>query len=128
MALPRLSRRTFLRGAGGIGIGLPLLECMGTARAAAPAPIRFLLTFGGFSLGADEDPTPNLLLPTTTGRGYALTEAGMPLAAVQNEITLISGLRIPAATIGLQTPTAGRGSGIDSFHWHTNPLDRKSVV
>lgn len=122
MALPRLSRRTFLRGAGGIGIGLPLLECMGTARAAAPAPIRFLLTFGGFSLGADEDPTPNLLLPTTTGRGYALTEAGMPLAAVQNEITLISGLRIPAATIGLQTPTAGRGSGIDSFHWHTNPL------
>jgi hypothetical protein len=121
MRAPRLDRRTFLRGAGGIGIALPLLDCM-SARAAEGSPRRFLLTFGGFSLGADEDPSPNLLLPTSTGRGYALTEAGLPLTSVQDDVTLVSGLRIPAAAPGQATPAGGRGAGVDSFHWHVNPL------
>ena len=48
----RSRRRAFLRGLGGIAIGLPFLEIMLPKRAsAAPAPLRYIVSFAGSSLG-----------------------------------------------------------------------------
>ena len=49
-----IHRRTFLRGAGGVALSLPLLECM-AADAEVEVPKRFLgLYIGhGFSLGGE---------------------------------------------------------------------------
>jgi len=54
MRKPQLSRRTVLKGAGGIAIGLPLLEEMlGTPAAAAPAvPVRAFNVFFGLGIPA----------------------------------------------------------------------------
>lgn len=55
----RLSRRTMLRGLGGVAIGLPTLECMLNASGAAYAqsgaalPKRYALLFAGQSIGGD---------------------------------------------------------------------------
>jgi hypothetical protein len=55
----RLHRRTFLRGAAGVAVGLPVLECMlnsnGTAYAAGGGglPCRYAIVFAGQALGGD---------------------------------------------------------------------------
>lgn len=87
-----LSRRTFLRGAG-VALGLPVLSAM-TPRSlrAAPAatpsgpPKRFAFIY-----------TPNgynqeTFLPAQTGRTWTLPAALQPLAPVQSEVTLVTGL------------------------------------
>lgn len=90
-----LSRRTFLKGLGGAAVPLPLLEIMRTraahAQAATPPP-RFLVTFGGVSVG----PSANIV-PSKLGRGYDLKRALLPLGqnAIQNDVSVVSGLRIP---------------------------------
>ena len=79
----RLSRRTLLRGAGGVMVGLPLLECMldgGPARAqTATAPKRYLVVFDGQSLGGDDDTLLSEFIPETVGAGYDLKTALAPL-------------------------------------------------
>ena len=50
-----ISRRTVLRGAGGLALALPPLEIMsrpGTAHA-APGPKRFVMAYSGSSLGTE---------------------------------------------------------------------------
>ncbi len=129
--MQRLARRTFLRGLGGTAIALPLLEIM-TARAsragrAGPGldadgmPLRYLVCFGGFSLGTDGDTDPNTFVPTATGPAYDLPSGLLPLADVQDHVSVVSGLRIPAPSSGIEAPPGGRAGG-DSFHFHTNPL------
>ncbi|HSP18207.1 MAG TPA: hypothetical protein VLQ79_01735 [Myxococcaceae bacterium] len=71
----RLSRRTLLRGAGGVAVGLPLLEAMldgRPARAQTAAPRRYLVVFDGQSLGGDGDPLDSDLVPDAVGPGYDL--------------------------------------------------------
>jgi len=116
MALP-ITRRTMLRGAGGAAITLPLLDIMldrrGSARAqSAPIPKRYIVCFGGQSLGGDGDPLHNDYVPSTVGRNYDLKSALAPLAAVQGEVSVVSGLSIPTANGGA-VPSAGRR---DDFH------------
>jgi hypothetical protein len=115
MAL-RFSRRTFLQGAGGAAIALPALDVMfdhnGQAFAQAAPPKRYLVCFCGQSLGGDGDPLHNDYVPKTIGPNYDLKSALMPLAPVQSEISVVSGLSIPTANGGA-VPAAGRR---DDFH------------
>ena len=116
MALP-ITRRAMLRGAGGAAISLPVLDLMfdrrGTARAQSAAlPKRYIVCFGGQSLGGDGDPLHNDYVPNTVGRNYDLKSALAPLAAVQGEVSVVSGLSIPTANGGA-VPAGGRR---DDFH------------
>src|SRR4051812_39902940 len=99
----KVSRRAVLRGAAGLAVPLPLLEIMldssKTLAQTAP-PNRYVLCFDGQSLGADNDPLHNDYVPNTLGFGYDLKTALAPLAgfnSVQNEISVVSGLKIPTA-------------------------------
>ncbi len=92
VALSRpLSRRTFLRGAG-VTIALPVLHAMAPAslRASAAAPaappkrFAFIYTPNGYN--------QETFLPAQTGRTWSLPVALQPLAPVQSEVTLVTGL------------------------------------
>ena len=88
-----LPRRAVLRGLAGTAISLPLLEPMldgAKARAATPPPLRYLVTFGGLSTG-----NPDLIVPSTVGANYDVKRALAPLANVKNDVTVVSGLRLP---------------------------------
>lgn len=92
----RLSRRTVLRGAGSLAIGLPMLDIMldehGTALAGGePLPKRFITwMFGnGVDLEAWE--------PTDVGADWTLPEVMAPLAPVKDHVSVCSGLEIRSA-------------------------------
>src|SRR3954469_5218637 len=114
----RITRRSILRAAGGAAISLPALEIMfdghGKSLAATgdPVPKRYLVCFGGQSMGGDGDPLHNDYVPKTIGPNYDLTSALMPLAPVQSEVRVASGLQIPTANGGA-VPAGGRR---DDFH------------
>ncbi len=121
-----MHRRSFLRGLGGIAVALPTLEIMlnnhGDAYADGTGiPKRFLVVFGGHSLGADGDPLHNLYVPDKVGPDYDLKTALAPLAAVKSDVSVVSGLKIPwAAENGGTIPAGGRS---DDFHIQSlNPL------
>ncbi|HSI05179.1 MAG TPA: DUF1552 domain-containing protein, partial [Myxococcota bacterium] len=129
MAL-KLARRSFLKGIGGAVIGLPLLEVMVPSRALAQtvAPVRYVVAFGGMSLGGDcgVNPATNVI-PAATGAGYQLTRGlralggrgsdatKYPWESIKNLVTVVSGLRIPVETAGsIQT-----GARVSAFHSST---------
>jgi hypothetical protein len=114
-----LGRRAFLRGAGGVAVALPILEIMmnehGTAYADGHAiPHRFLVSFDGGALGADNDPVHNYYAPTSVGPDYDLQIGTMPLGdygGIKSEVTIVSGLRIPYGTNPIPP-----GGWANSFH------------
>lgn len=84
----RLSRRSLLRGAGA-ALGLPLLEAMTPARAAAaesksPRRVAFFYIPNGVVQDAWH--------PAETGAEFELPDSLQPLAALRNEISLFTGL------------------------------------
>jgi hypothetical protein len=91
-----LQRRAVLRGFAGAAVSLPLLEMMldaTPARAQTPPPKRYIVTFGGLSTG-----DPQLIVPNTVGRDYDVKRALAPLATlgnIKNEVSVVSGLRLP---------------------------------
>ena len=75
--LPRMHRRTLLRGLGGTAIALPFLEIMLPKKAAAQQmPKRYAICFGGYSLVSDPDNSPDQTVPSRTGANYDL-KAGL---------------------------------------------------
>ncbi len=124
-----LPRRTFLRGLGGVAVGLPMLEIMlddaGEALAGGdPMPPRFLVCFGGFSLLTDGSPLTNDYIPAATGPDYPLGTGLAPLGTlgVQDRVTVVSGLSIPSQAAQDENepiPVAGRTV---HFHAHINPV------
>src|SRR5262245_37228835 len=97
MSKLRLNRRALLRGAGGAALALPALEIMsgGPRSAAAAAPKRFIVCYGGISVGGYSKPH-DAVTPTTTGR-YETTP-GLRAAAelqVKDEVGIVSGLNVP---------------------------------
>ena len=127
----RLSRRTLLRGAGGIAVGLPALECMFDSNGIAYAgggggsPMRYVLVMAGQSIGGDNwakdsqrvDGTTvtedgHFLAPAEVGSGYSVTTPLEPLADLDllGDFTLISELAIPynsSSTAGGDVPPGG---------------------
>src|SRR5262245_10233338 len=108
-----IGRRILLRGASGTAMSLPFLEAMLAPRAwSAPAsPKRFLLAFSGSSIGQD---TSDDFVPTTLGPNYDLKRALAPLKDIKNEISVVSGMKIPWSS-GEQA-TGGPGSRPVEFH------------
>lgn len=110
-----LSRRAVLKGIGGAAVALPLLELMADNKAYAqtvPIPRRYLVCFGGQSMGADNDPLHNDYVPDTVGYNYDLKTALAPFAGyndIRNEISVVSDLKIPSAYDNAgQIPAGGR--------------------
>ena len=111
----RLSRRTLLKGLGGVAVGLPVLECMldrnGEALAqSVPLPKRYAIVFAGQAIGGDDwadntsivagkrsTDTAAFIVPPETGSGYTVTLPLKPLADLNlmGDFSLVSGLRIP---------------------------------
>jgi hypothetical protein len=85
-----LPRRTFLRGVG-VTLALPLLDAMVPALTAmaktAAAPVRRLgcIYHGNGTIHRD-------WIPATTGKGFELSPILKPLAAVKDQLVVISGL------------------------------------
>jgi len=106
-----ITRRTFLRGAGGMALSLPLLECM-ASDAKAEVPKRFLgLYVGhGFVLRGDWSWYPTLV-DGQLQFGKSMS-AFNPLA---QRITVLQGLEHP------QCVSAGGHSTADSFLTGSNP-------
>ena len=76
-----LDRRTFLRGAGGVGIALPFLEAMLPRHASAQtAPRRYVVCFAGMSLGRDNAGKLTDIVPDRVGAGFDLKLPLAPLA------------------------------------------------
>lgn len=114
--LPRLSRRTVLRGLGGVTLALPWLEIMEQKSSAAQAlPLRYAVLYGSYSLSPDDDTHQNLIVPDRTGPGYDLKAGLAPLAPVQDEVTVVSNLVLK----GVGHPDAGDGIPI---HWHNDAI------
>lgn len=122
----KLSRRSVLRGAAGAVVGLPMLEAMIGSRDALAAtgslsPTRFLLCFGGQSLGAGGATGPSATYIPNAPNGssdYDLKTALAPFglaefkkpgdgSLVKSEITVVTGLRIPATGGGAAPPPGG---------------------
>ena len=90
-----LSRRAVLRGLVGgalVTVGLPTLEAMldphGTRLASgAPLPQRFMTYFFGNGVRLDR------WVPSAQGPGYPLSEELMPLAAVRDYVSVLSGFQ-----------------------------------
>lgn len=104
----RLSRRTFLKGAGA-AMALPLLEAMLPQRAraqSAPAPRRLFAFY-----------VPNGIhmpgwTPATTGSGYAMSPILQPLAPYRDDVLVLSGLsNYPATHQGDGGGDHARGTG-----------------
>ncbi|HMI92372.1 MAG TPA: DUF1552 domain-containing protein, partial [Polyangiales bacterium] len=107
-----LHRRAVLRGLAGTAVSLPLLEMMldaAPARAAVQPAQRYLVTFGGMSTG-----NPTLIVPNTVGANYDVKRALAPLGTlgnVKNEVSVVSGLRLPQS-----------GPGGWTGRWHSSSL------
>jgi len=108
-----LSRRSFLGGAG-VMLSLPLLEAMLPSRAEA-----------GGSMGAQRLLAwyvPNGIhmqawTPSTTGPGFALTPILQPLAALQSEILVVTGLdNAPAESEGPGDHASGTSGFLTCTH------------
>jgi hypothetical protein len=97
----RLHRRTVIRGAGSIAIGLPWLECMMSEKSAdaAPAPTtaqRFIAVFnpGGTVRKGD---VGDRYTPTGTETAPVLSQILAPFESVKSKINIVDGLNMNSA-------------------------------
>jgi hypothetical protein len=104
-----LSRRTLLRGAGA-AIALPLLDSMIPARTALAQTAAVPKTRLG-CIYIPHGVTMDKWTPTTTGRGFELTEILSPLASVRDQLCVVSGL-----THSQVGPWSGEDSGGANNH------------
>src|SRR6188768_2124292 len=95
MTLPRLNRRTLLRGVGGLAVGLPALEAMSRSTAAAavtPAPKRLVVFFtpNGTNANNSELVQPDFW-PEQTGASFTLGPEVAPLEPLRKQLLMVSG-------------------------------------
>jgi len=105
----RISRRSLLRGAGGVTIGLPFLEAMlrpGRSHAASTIPLRFLVFYtpGGTLL--------DKWRPTGTESAYTLGDMMSPLNAWKDRMLFVDGLNMNITQIGVGHPHSRGMAGI----------------
>jgi hypothetical protein len=97
MTIATLSRRTVLRGARGIAIGLPLLDIM-VRKGRTPAqeaPRRFVTHFSA------NGTVPSAWKPTGTGTAFQLSPILQPLSAHRQRLLVIGGLNDSAGLRGV---------------------------
>src|SRR5262245_60963276 len=118
MAAVRLDRRAVLRGLGGAILPLPALEIMAPrpVRGAGTAAKRFILCYGGCSVGAFTRPPWDLVVPARTGPGYDIPRGlrGIQDFQVQADVGIVSGLKIPWGPNN-NIPPAGRDGTFSHF-------------
>lgn len=133
----RLTRRTMLLGAGGVAVGLPLLEAMLTAgggrragRASAQtAPTRYAMVFAGQAIGGDgwandrqmvlgtrTTETGHYVVPPTTGRGWEVTTPLRPLETLRDQVSVVTNMRIPYSTTSADAADVPPGGAYRDFH------------
>ncbi len=116
----RLSRRTFLRGASGVALSLPVLDIMlndhGDAFAQDNTSFskRYAIVLAGSGLAWDSAGNRNhpaldqhFIQPKTVGRNYEITTPLTPLAGLREHFSLVSNLYIP---------TGGDSGAYPDFH------------
>jgi hypothetical protein len=112
----KTTRRTVLRGLGGICMALPFLELFAPKKAsAAQAPLRYLVAFAGSSLGMDGR---DMVVPASEGPlAGQLTRGLLPLGdfGVEDVTSIVSDLLIDWGPNG-SIPQGGRAIG---FHAST---------
>lgn len=93
----RFSRRTFLRGAGGAALGLPLLSAMTPRRAGAAAgqgPKRLIIVY------TPNGTIPANFWPTGSETNFQLSPILAPLAAHQQDLIVLSGVDMLSSLSG----------------------------
>lgn len=113
MSLRRPTRRTFLRGAAGTLVSLPLLASRAHAQGQAPWPLRFIVFF-----------TPNGTNPETwwppegsTERDWIPGRVLRPLSAFQPRLTVLRGVDLRSAEKGPGEPhQKGMGAVLTGTH------------
>lgn len=96
-----IARRSFLRGASGVMVGLPFLEIMLDSKAARAQglPKRSCVLYAGQSIGYTQ---PIQFEPTDVGTAYATTECLRSLNAehgdLRGDVSVVTGMRIPYAS------------------------------
>ncbi len=112
----RLSRRSVLRGLGGVGVALPVMEIMTPTKAYAAPPTRFVMAYGGSSLGHD-GAGPMTIPPKVTGPAWESTKGMAPVATlgVHGHVGLVSKLKVPWIENGTMPP----GGRTTAFHGGT---------
>lgn len=95
----QLDRRTFLRGAAGTSLALPLLECMGAgATAAESRPKRMCAVYfpyGAMTPGKDPAQAKWGWMPQGEGADYQLNESLDSLDSLRGDLTFLKGLSHP---------------------------------
>jgi hypothetical protein len=131
----RLNRRTFLRGLGGVAIGLPTLECMlnthGTAYAQSGGalPKRYAVVFAGQSLGGDGwerdenmiagtrfTESGHFIAPASAGTNWEMTTPLTPLADLRSDFSIVSGMAIPFSKTSTDAASVPAGGAFRDFH------------
>lgn len=108
-----MRRRTFLRGAAGAFLALPVFEAMlnsgGTALAQGqPLPKRFGVFFWGNGVKLDR------WVPSSTGPGFALSPALQPLSPVRDYLNVVTNFEVKAAgPRGHHNGVSGMLSGVE---------------
>jgi hypothetical protein len=94
----RLSRRAVLRGAGGVALGLPLLEIMGGSRPAhgayGDAAKRVVIVYSPHGRPQALDP---LWRPQGTGTDFTLSSLMTDFAPFKDDLIVLSGLELTSA-------------------------------
>lgn len=106
----RLTRRTLLRGAGHVAIGLPFLEAMlhplHTHAQAAQAPLRLVIFYSPGGTLLDQ------WRPTGTETQFTLSDMMSPLMPHQQDVVFIDGLNLQITEIGVGHPHSRGMAGV----------------
>jgi len=105
----RIHRRSLLRGAGGVAIGLPFLEAMlapGRSHAAAAVPLRFVVFYtpGGTLL--------DKWRPTGTETSFTLNDMMSSLNTYKNRLLFVDGTNMDITKIGVGHPHSRGMAGL----------------
>jgi hypothetical protein len=105
----RITRRTLLRGAGGVGIGLPFLEAMlmpGQSHAALTVPLRFLVFYSPGGTLLDK------WRPTGSETSFTLSDMMAPLNPFKDRLLFLDGLDMSVTSKGVGHPHSRGMAGV----------------
>jgi len=103
----RIHRRTVLRGAGGVAIGLPFLSAMlrpGRSHAADSTPVRFIVFYSPGGTLLDK------WRPSGSTTSYTFQPMMSPLTPYKDRLTIVDGVNLSVTALGYGHPHA-RGMG-----------------